>query len=142
MRRRTIEALCFILCFWVSTAQTQGLQKLPLYLNQKEIWVQVAKTAEERAKGLMGRLQLPQDEGMLFIFEEENYHSFWMKNTRIPLSIAFIDREGKIVKITDMEPFSLESHGPPCPIRYALEMKQGWFSTNGIRMGDVMTFSK
>ena len=142
MRRRTTEALCFILCLWISVAQAQGLQKIPLYVNHKEIWVEVANTAEERAKGLMGRMQLGQDEGMLFIFEREDYHSFWMKNTRVPLSIAFIDREGKIVRITHMEPFSLESHGPPSPVRYALEMRQGWFSANGIRVGDLLRFSK
>jgi hypothetical protein len=90
----------------------------------------------------MGRRHLGENEGMLFIFETEDYHSFWMKNTLIPLSIAFIDGEGKIVRIVDMEPLSLESHPPPRPILYALEMKKGWFSTNGIRVGDVLRFSK
>jgi uncharacterized membrane protein (UPF0127 family) len=90
----------------------------------------------------MGRTHLGENEGMLFIFEKEDYHGFWMKNTLIPLSIAFIDREGKIVAITDMEPLTLETHPPPQPILYALEMKKGWFSANGIKAGDPIRFSK
>jgi len=90
----------------------------------------------------MGRKHLGEDEGMLFIFEKEDYHSFWMKNTLIPLSIAFIDREGKILKIADMEPLTLDSHPPPKAILYALEMKKGWFSTNNLQVGDILRFSK
>ena len=102
----------------------------------------MAKTPEERARGLMGRKLLDKDEGMLFIFEKEDYHGFWMKGTYIPLSIAFIDKEGRIVKITDMKPLSLETHDPPRPVLYALEMKKGWFSANGLKVGDVLRFSK
>jgi uncharacterized membrane protein (UPF0127 family) len=90
----------------------------------------------------MGRKHLGEDEGMLFIFEKEGYHSFWMKNTLIPLSVAFIDRAGTILKMTDMEPLTLDSHPPPKPILYALEMKRGWFLTNGVQVGDVLRFSK
>jgi len=102
----------------------------------------VARTPEERVVGLMARKHLWKEEGMLFIFKEEGYHSFWMKDTLIPLSIAFIDREGRIVKITDMKPLTLTSHPPPKPILYALEMNKGWFSRNGIRVGDIVRFSK
>jgi len=125
-----------------SVAYPQSLLKVPLYLKNKEIRVEVAKTLEERAQGLMNRKQLGKDEGMLFIFEKEDYHGFWMKNTHIPLSIAFIDKEGRIVRITDMKPLTLESHDPPQPILYALEMQKGWFSANGIKAGDRMRFSK
>lgn len=131
-----------LLLFPFSLAQSENVQKIPLYIKGKEIRVEVAKTPEERAVGLMGRKHLGGEEGMLFIFEEEGYHSFWMKDTFIPLSIAFIDREGRIVKITDMKPLTLTSHPPPKPILYALEMNQGWFSKNGIKVGDVMRFSK
>lgn len=123
-------------------ANAQALRKIPVYFPQKEIWVEVAQTPEERARGLMGREHLGPDEGMLFIFEKEDYHSFWMKDTRIPLSLAFIDKQGRILKITDMKPFTLESHSPPAPILYALEMRRGWFSAHGIKTGDVMRFSK
>ena len=127
---------------WVPFVYSQSFPKIPVYLKEKEIWVEVVRTPEERAQGLMGRKHLGEDEGMLFIFEKEDYHSFWMKKTLIPLSIAFIDREGKILKIADMEPLTLNSHPPPKPILYALEMKKGWFSTNGIQGGDILKFSK
>ena len=139
---RKIQGAALALILLTSLAHSQGLLKIPVYLKNQEIWVEVPKTPQERAQGLMGRRHLGENEGMLFIFETEDYHSFWMKNTLIPLSIAFIDREGRILRIVDMEPLSLESHPPPRPILYALEMKKGWFSTNGIKMGDVLRFSK
>lgn len=138
-----IEGILFIVFFlWIPIAHSQSSLKIPLYIHQKEIWVEVAKTPEERSRGLMGRKHLGKDEGMLFIFETEDYHGFWMKNTLIPLSIAFLDRDCQIVWITDMKPLTLDSHVPPNPIRYALEMNKGWFSSNGIKAGDVVRFSK
>jgi len=141
---RRIERIAFLFIFllWTSIAQSQNFLKIPLYINEKEIWVEVAKTPAERAKGLMGRKSLGQEEGMFFIFETEDYHAFWMKDTFIPLSIAFIDKSGRIVEITDMKPLSLDSHSPPKPILYTLEMKRGWFSMNGIKVGDILRFSK
>jgi uncharacterized membrane protein (UPF0127 family) len=140
---RRIESLFFILFFiWIPFAHSQDPFKVPLYIKDKEIWVEVAKTPEERAKGLMNRRHLGENEGMLFIFEREDVHGFWMKNTLIPLSIAFIDKEGRIVKIADMKPLTLESHNPPKPILYALEMNQGWFSAHNIKAGDILRFSK
>ena len=126
----------------VFSAHSQGLLRIPLYIDQREVWVEVARTEEERAKGLMNRKSLGKEDGMLFIFEEPGYHGFWMKNTFIPLSIAFIDREGKIVAITDMKPLTLSTHNPPRPILYALEMNQGWFASKGIKVGDIVRFSK
>jgi len=141
---RRIERIAFLFIFLFGTpiAQSQNLPKIPLYINEKEIWVEVAKTSAERAKGLMGRKHLGQEEGMFFIFETEDYHAFWMKDTLIPLSIAFIDKSGRIVEIADMKPLSLDSHSPPKPVLYTLEMKKGWFSTNGIKVGDMLRFSK
>jgi uncharacterized membrane protein (UPF0127 family) len=141
---RRIESIAFLLIFLLGTpvARSQNFLKIPLYIHEKEVWVEVAKTPAERAKGLMGRKHLGWEEGMFFIFDMEDYHAFWMKDTLIPLSIAFIDKGGRIVKITDMKPLSLDSHSPPKPILYALEMKKGWFLTNGIKVGDVLRFSK
>lgn len=140
---RRIKTILFLLFFLlIDIAHSQGLPKIPLYIKGKEIRVEVARTPEERAVGLMARKHLGKEEGMLFIFEEEGYHSFWMKNTFIPLSIAFIDKKGQIVKITDMKPLTLTSHSPPQPVLYALEMNQGWFSKNGIKVGDIVRFSK
>lgn len=140
-----INGPLFLLLFF--TFQTtlsfgQGLPKIPLFIKDREIWVEVARTPEERARGLMGRKNLGKDEGMLFIFDSEDYHGFWMKDTSIPLSIAFIDKEGRIVEIREMEPFSLESHLPSKPILYALEMRRGWFKMNRIKEGDFIRFSK
>ena len=140
---RKIEGVALVLfLFWASVVHSQGLLKIPLFVKDKEIRVEVAKAPEERAQGLMGRKQLGDSEGMFFIFETEDYHSFWMKNTLIPLSIAFIDKEGRILRITDMKPLTLDSHAPPKPVLYALEMKKGWFSVNGIKVGDIIRFSK
>ena len=144
-RARAIEKALLVLFFliaWVPAADSQQLVKIPLYIKDKEIWVEVAKTPEERAKGLMNRRHLGKDEGMLFIFEREGYHGFWMKDTLIPLSIAFMDREGKILRIAAMEPETLKSHSPPKPILYALEMNKGWFAANNIKEGDIVRFSK
>ncbi len=141
-RKSELVVLPIFLLLTFTILYGQSLQKIPLYIKEKEIWVEVAKSPEERARGLMGRKHLGKDEGMLFIFEREDYHGFWMKNTFIPLSIAFIDRKGRIVGITDMRPLTLESHLPPRPILYALEMNKGWFSANKIRLGDIVRFSK
>ena len=143
-RNRKAERLLLLLLplLWGGTLFAQDLPQIPLYVKGKEIWVEVAKSPAERAKGLMERRQLGKDTGMLFIFEREDHHGFWMKNTLIPLSVAFMDREGKIAKITDMEPLTLETHDPPKPILHALEMNKGWFAENGIKVGDVIRFSK
>jgi len=141
---RRIEGVLLILfLLWIiPIARSQTLLKIPLYIGQKEIWVEVAKTPEERNHGLMGRKYLGKDDGMLFIFETEDYHGFWMKNTFIPLNIAFIEKNGRIVWITDMKPLTLDSHVPPQPIPYSLEMNRGWFSSHGIKVGDKIRFSK
>jgi len=144
-RIRRIERIALVLAsllLWGAGTSGQTLQKIPLYMKNLEVSVEVAKTPEERQKGLMNRKHLGRDEGMLFIFDSEAYHGFWMKNTLIPLSIAFIDRSGKIVAITDMKPLTLDSHDPPQPILYALEMNQGWFSSHDIKVGDTVRFSR
>jgi len=140
---RRIEGPFFILfLLWISIAYSQSLPRIPLYIDDKEIWVEVAQTPEERSFGLMGRKHLGRDEGMLFIFETEDYHGFWMKDTLLPLSIAFIGRNGRIVWVTDMKPLTLDSHVPPRRVLYALEMNRGWFSSHGVKVGDGVRFSK
>ena len=140
--KKTVCLFSLICLLWISWVHSQSLTKIPIYIKDREVWVEIAKTEEERAKGLMGRMSLGKNEGMIFVFEVEGYHGFWMKNTLVPLSIAFIDKEGKIVWITDMKPLTLSTHNPPKPILYALEMNKGWFSANGIKTGDVVRFSK
>ncbi|MBI4491490.1 MAG: DUF192 domain-containing protein [Chloroflexi bacterium] len=96
------------------------------------VWVELADDPEKRGQGLMFRQSLGQDEGMLFIFERPGRAAFWMKNTLIPLSIAFIARDGATVDIQDMEPGSLEPHAPPADYLYALEVNAGWFATHSV----------
>jgi len=140
---RRIEGFFFILFLcWSPLVHSQSLLKIPLYIHHKEIWVEVAKTPEERSRGLMGRKFLGKDEGMLFIFETEDYHGFWMKDTLLPLSIAFIDRDGRIVSITDMQPLTLDSHLPPKPILYALEMKNLKILNCGLMITELVWVSK
>jgi hypothetical protein len=140
---RRIEGILFILfLLWIPITHSQGILRIPLYIHDKEIWVEVAQTPEERSHGLMGRKHLGRDEGMLFIFETEDTHGFWMKDTLLPLSIAFIGKDGRIVWITDMKPLTSDSHVPPRPILYALEMNKGWFSSHGVKVGDIVRFSK
>ncbi|NWF55942.1 MAG: DUF192 domain-containing protein [Syntrophaceae bacterium] len=109
-----------------------------LTIKGREIRVEVARTEEEKARGLMFRDKLGIDEGMLFVYEKEEFLTFWMKNTLLPLSIAFIDRKGMIVDIQDMEPFSLRTHTSARPARYALEMNKNWFRKNGVQPGDMV----
>jgi uncharacterized membrane protein (UPF0127 family) len=109
-----------------------------LAIKGKKIRIEVVRTEEEKARGLMFRDSLGIDEGMLFVYEKEEFLSFWMKNTPLPLSIAFIDQKGRIVDIQDMAPFSLRIHTSARPARYALEMNRNWFQKNGIQVGDVV----
>ncbi|MDR2718894.1 MAG: DUF192 domain-containing protein [Treponema sp.] len=107
-------------------------------LEPVEITVEIARTEAERAQGLMHRKKLPDGEGMIFIFERDEQLSFWMKNTVIPLSIAFIASDGRIVEIKQMQPLDLNSVKSSRSVRYALETPQGWFDRAGVKPGDVV----
>jgi uncharacterized membrane protein (UPF0127 family) len=119
-------------------AQEGKKSLLSLTIKGKTIKVEVARTEREKEKGLMFREQLGKDQGMLFVYGEEETLSFWMKNTCLPLSIAFIDKKGRIVDIQDMQPFSLQTYVSAYPAKYALEMNQGWFKRNGINVRDFV----
>ena len=100
---------------------------------------EVAATEPERMKGLMYRQKMGADEGMVFIFDEPAYQSMWMKNTLIPLSVAFVDAGGTILNILDMEPQTLDSHMSAGPATYAIETHKGWFERKKIKAGDKVT---
>ncbi|MCL2441857.1 MAG: DUF192 domain-containing protein [Treponema sp.] len=102
---------------------------------------EIARTHDERQQGLMYRKNLPDGEGMLFIFERDQVLSFWMKNTYIPLSIAYIAYNGKIIDIKDMYPHNETPVTSSRSARYALEVPQGWFSRVGVKEGDVVVIS-
>ena len=104
--------------------------------SRQELTVELARTAEERSRGLMFREELPEDGGMLFVFPQDTEAGFWMKDTLIPLSIAFIAADGAILGVQEMEPLSTELHRPSVPYRYALEVNQGWFQEHGLGRGD------
>lgn len=104
------------------------------------ITAEIADDPATRSRGLMGRDSLPQDHGMLFVYSEEQVLSFWMRNTQIPLDIAFIDGNGVIVDIQGMEPHDEQSRLSRQPAMYALEMSRGWFEEHGVKVGDRVEF--
>ena len=115
-----------------------------LKISGHEVEVEVARTDTQRSRGLMYRRQLDENKGMLFVFDKEKALSFWMKNTFIPLSIAFVNSNCTIVDIQKMQPHSLLIKDLPTytskrPAKYALEMNQGWFSKNKIKVGDRLS---
>jgi uncharacterized membrane protein (UPF0127 family) len=130
-----IVTLAIITC----ACSASSLPTVTLTVGGNEITAEVADSAEERAIGLMNRKTLPENHGMLFVFDTDSQVSFWMKNTLIPLSIAFISSDGTIRQIEDMEPGSLASTVSERHVRYALEMNRGWFEENGVGPGDVLS---
>ena len=111
------------------------LKRVELTAGMHRIVAQVAANGDERAVGLMHRREMPTNEGMLFVFDQPDRFCFWMKNTLIPLSAAFIDDTGAIVNIADMQPGSTDTHCAQKPVRFVLEMNQGWFQKRGFGTG-------
>jgi uncharacterized protein len=112
-----------------------NLPRVKLTAGMHVIDAQVAASDEQRMTGLMHRKEMPQHEGMLFVFEAPSQQCFWMKNTLLPLSVAFVDDDGTIVNIDEMKPQTLDAHCSEKPVRYVLEMNKGWFSKKGIKAG-------
>jgi hypothetical protein len=113
--------------------------RLELHAGAHTFKVEIARTPQQRQVGLMGRTRLDDNAGMLFVFEQPGTQCFWMKNTLIPLSIAFLADDGSIVNIADMQPQALDLHCSQAPVGHALEVKQGGFSSKGIRPGMRIT---
>ncbi|WP_296490208.1 DUF192 domain-containing protein [Rhodoferax sp.] len=111
------------------------LPRVKLTAGMYLVDTQVAATPEQRATGLMFRRQMPQAEGMLFVFEQAGEQCFWMKNTLLPLTAAFVADDGTIVNLVDMKPQTDDSHCSEKPVRFVLEMNQGWFAQKGIKAG-------
>lgn len=123
---------------WAAQAQDNPQLDLPrttLRAGMHLIQAQVASTPQQRAVGLMHRKDMPAGEGMLFVFDQPAVQCFWMKNTVLPLTAAFVDSDGTVVNLADMQPLSLDSHCSGKPVRYVLEMHQGWFARRGIQPG-------
>jgi uncharacterized membrane protein (UPF0127 family) len=119
-------------------AAQDGPQKLPtitLSAGMHLIQAEIAQTPEQRSTGLMFRSAMGSNEGMLFAFEEPGQQCFWMKNTLLPLSVAFVADDGSVVNIENMKPQTLDSHCSKKPVRFVLEMNDGWFAKRGIKAG-------
>ena len=111
------------------------LPEIGLTINGHKLVAEVASTDATRTEGLMHRRILPESRGMLFVFRETAVHAMWMMNTYVPLSVAFIDGDGVIINIEDMEPHTRDTHPAAKPAKYALEVNRGWFRKHGIKAG-------
>jgi uncharacterized protein len=129
-----IAAACIAATAWAQT-EPQRLESIALTAGMFNIRAEVARTPEQREIGLMFRREMGAHEGMLFVFERAGQQCFWMKNTLLPLSTAFLADDGSVVNIEDMKPQTLDSHCSSRPVRYVLEMNQGWFDKRGIKPG-------
>lgn|GEM_PF-387337 len=120
----------------ISNCRAEVLPREDMYISGHRLRVEIADEREERVRGLKFRRRLAANQGMLFVYEKESKLSFWMEDTVLPLSIAFIASDGTIREIRDMEPLSLDAVRSGRNVRYALEVNQGWFRNRGIKAGD------
>ena len=124
--------------FWLTLSAAWAQNAMPVMeLNAgfHRIEAEVAASDQNRQVGLMNRQAMPPQRGMLFVFTQANTHCMWMRNTLLPLSVAFIDDDGYIINIEDMQPQTEDNHCARQPARYALEMNRGWFAQRGIKPG-------
>ena len=139
--KRLLLSFCLLLPVLPGLVRAQpappqlNLPRVTLTAGMHLIQAQVAATSEQQATGLMHRKDMPTSEGMLFIFERPTRQCFWMKNTLLPLTAAFVADDGTIVNLADMKPQTTDSHCSTQPVRYVLEMNQGWFAKRGIKAG-------
>ena len=127
--------LLLCLALVAAPAAAQQLPVVQLNAGMHLIRAEVAADYATRMTGLMHRASMPSNAGMLFIFDEATTHCMWMKNTLLPLSVAFIDERGAIINVEDMAPQTEDSHCASRPARYALEMNRGWFAARGLKPG-------
>lgn len=128
-------ALLSLNAAWAQEGPQLNLNRIKISAGMHQIDTQLAMNPQERQIGLMNRPSMPTHEGMLFVFEESAQQCFWMKNTLLPLTAAFVAEDGTIVNLEDMKPQTTESHCSQKPVRYVLEMNQGWFAKRGIKAG-------
>ena len=131
----TVALTGFIAYYYLASGS--GLMKI--YVGGRKVYVELAVSLEERSRGLQFRKSMGEDRGMLFIFPQRSQHTFWMKDTLILLSLAFINENGLITQIEEMHPGSLERHTSRDKVKYALEMNSGWFKRNNVHIGDRVT---
>jgi hypothetical protein len=142
MKKSIIVAFAFFVFFGCARVQAALPSVYTLKIGEHTARVELAITNAERSRGLMFRESLEEDSGMLFIFNQPDMYSFWMRNTFIPLSIAFIDQHGWIVNIEEMVPHDERLVFPKAAVLYALEMTAGWFAQKGIKPGMQVVFDE
>lgn len=128
----------FALLLMTLLASTQAQAQMPrieLSASFHRIDAEVAADQQNRMQGLMNRRSMATNQGMLFVFTHPDRHCMWMRNTLLPLSVAFLDEQGRILNIEDMKPQTENNHCASAPARFALEMNQGWFASKGIKVG-------
>lgn len=133
--------LMLMSCTGVNAQSDVSFDEITITINNKTLAVEYAQTFDQRARGLMHRKSMCEDCGMLFRFDGPKRASMWMKNTFIPLDVAFIDRNGVITDIKPLKPHDLTSVGASKAVLYALEMNQGWFADNEIHVGHKITLN-
>ena len=141
MQKLFLSAATSVVLLFSSAALAEGAQRFPvisLNAGMHLIKAEVASTEAQREQGLMFRENLGPNEGMVFLFHAPAGVCMWMKNTPLPLSVAFIDRDGRIINIENMKPQSLDSHCAKQPVYYALEMQEGWFKQRNIKPGSII----
>ena len=134
----TLKPLIFIIILffsYLSSCRSEDSSIL-LSINGRPLTVEIARSESQRRKGLMNRESLDWSSGMIFVFENDRLLSFWMKDTKIPLSIAFLDKYGKVTDIFDMKPYSLDTVSSTQKCRYAIEVNRGFFEESGLAVGD------
>ena len=135
---RKLTVLCALLVAAPAFAQTPPMPRAELTAGFHRIEAEVAANQADRTQGLMHRRVLAPNQGMIFAFPQTAMHCFWMKNTPLPLAIAFLDEKGKIISIDEMAPETEDNHCPAEPARFALEMNAGWFKAKGLKPGSVI----
>ncbi|MBN2145066.1 MAG: DUF192 domain-containing protein [Candidatus Aureabacteria bacterium] len=132
---------CSVILVWLLCLATSFSENISIRIGDKTLQVEVVRSNRSRKKGLQGRKFLKENSGMLFIFNRPQILQFWMKKTRIPLSIAFLDEEKKILQIEDLFPYDLKSVKSKEKCLYALEVNLGWFKKNQVKPGLMMEFT-
>lgn len=135
----SLAAVTHVSSTWAQEEPQMDLKRVSLGAGMHRIDAQLALTPEQRQIGLMWRKKMPAHEGMLFVFEQPSQQCFWMKNTLIPLTAAFVADDGTIVNLVDMQPQTLNPHCSAKPVRYVLEMNVGWFAKKNIKAGSKIS---
>ena len=136
MRMGPKQLLAALFFTFAAALAHADLPEIVLSIGSHKVTAEVASADPQRMQGLMHRLMLPENRGMLFVFPDIAMHGMWMMNTYVPLSVAFIDSKGVIINIEDMEPQTQATHSATRPAKYALEVNRGWFRKRGIKPGE------